>query len=99
VAEENERDILIMAIFMVTRNDVLVGADELGISREQITDDVVEHVKEEVSQEMGKWRQAVKNLVKETIKDEVIRCPLGMACSGSCAFKLVGECEVLKEVG
>lgn len=99
MAEENERDILVMAIFMVTRNDVLVCADELGVSREQITDDVVEQVKEEVSQEIGKWREAVKDMVKETIEDEVIRCPLGMACSGSCAFKLVGECKLLKEVG
>ncbi len=99
MAEESERDILVMAVFMVGGNDVLVGADELGVSREKITGDVLERVKEEISQEIGKWGQAIKDMVKETIVDVVIRCPIGMACSPSCAFKQAGECELLKEVG
>ena len=72
MAEENEQDILVMAIFMVTRNDVLVCADELGVSREQITDDLVEQVKGEVSQEIGKWREAVKDMVSEAIEKRVL---------------------------
>ncbi len=72
MAEENEQDILVMAIFMVTRNDVLVCADELGVSREQITDDLVEQVKGEVSQEIGKWREAVKDMVSEAMEKRVL---------------------------
>ncbi|MFC1991715.1 hypothetical protein ACFLVC_03210 [Chloroflexota bacterium] len=72
MAEENEQDILVMAIFMVTKNDVLVCADELGVSREQITDDVVEQVKEEVSQRIGKWREVVKDMVSETVEKKVL---------------------------
>ncbi|MEE8413679.1 MAG: hypothetical protein V3R96_03920 [Dehalococcoidales bacterium] len=99
MAEENEQDILVMAIFMVTRNDVLICADELGVSREQITDDVVEGVKEEVSRRIGKWGEAVSKMVKETLGEKVRRCLLGMACSPSCAFRQAGGCELLKEVG
>ncbi len=72
MAEENEQDILVMAIFMVTKNDVLACADELGLSQEQITDDVVEQVKEEVGQGIGNWREAVRGMVRETIEKRVL---------------------------
>ncbi len=50
MAESDKKDILLMAILMVTRDDVLTSADELGIPEEQVTDDVIELVKERVSQ-------------------------------------------------
>ena len=93
MAENGKQDILVMAIFMVTRGDVLDCANDVGIPEEQITDDVIELVKEKVSQGLGDWRGVVKSMVKEAIK-----CPLGLVCSPSCAFRQIGECALSREV-
>ena len=85
--ESNKEEIILMAIFTVTKDDVLACADELGMSQEQVTDDVIEMVKEKVSQGLGGWRAVVKGLVKEAIK-----CPLGLVCSPSCVWREAGEC-------
>ncbi len=95
--ESSKQDILVMAIFMVTRDDVLACANESGIPEEQLTDDVIELVKEKVSQGLSDWREVVKGMVKETISKEAvdreaIKCPLGMVCSPSCAWREVGGC-------
>ena len=87
MAESYKEDVILMAIFIVTKGDVLACADELGMSKEQITDDVMELVKEKVNQGLSSWRQVVKSMVKEAIK-----CPLGMVCSPSCAWWEVGKC-------
>ena len=87
MAEKGKQDILVMAMFIVTRGDVLTCAEELGMSKEQVTDDVIELVKEKVSQGLGSWREVIKGMVKEAIK-----CPLGLVCSPSCAFREVGGC-------
>ena len=50
MAESGTEDIILMAILMVTKDDVLACANELGMSKEQVTDDVIELVKEKVSQ-------------------------------------------------
>lgn len=92
MAESGKQDILVMALFMVTRDDVLACANELGIPEEQVTDDVIELVKEKISQGLGDWREIVKGIVKETIKKDDIKCPLGLVCSPSCAFREVGKC-------
>jgi len=92
MAESGKQDILVMALFMVTRDDVLACANELGIPEEQVTDDVIELVKEKVSQGLGDWREIVKSMVKEAIKKDDIKCPLGLVCSPCCAFREVGEC-------
>ena len=76
-----------MAVFTVTKGDVLACAHELGIPEEQVTDDLIELVKEKVSQGLGDWREVVKGMVKEAI-----RCPLGLVCSPSCAWRELGEC-------
>jgi len=104
MAESSEKNILIMAIFMVTRDDVLACADELGMSQEQITDDVIEQVKEKVSHGLDGWRVVIKDMVKETISqgtivEEAIGCPLDMACSPACAWREVGQCLLPTEVG
>ena len=87
MAEKDKQDILVMAMFMVTRDDVLTCAEELGMSKEQVTDDVIELVKEKVSQGLGSWREVIEGIVKEAIK-----CPLGLVCSPSCAWREVGGC-------
>jgi len=70
----------------------LTCADELGMSKEQITDDVMEMVKGEVSQGLGDWANAIKDMVKETIKNGAVNCPLGLVCSPSCTWQEVGGC-------
>ncbi len=87
MAENSKKDILLMAVLTVTRDDILAGANELGIAEEQVTDDVIELVKRRVSQDLSHWREVVKSLVKDAIK-----CPLGLACSSSCAWQEVGKC-------
>jgi len=90
--EKGKQDILIMAFFVVTRDDVLTCAEELGMSKEQVTDDVIRLVKEKVSQDLGSWREVVKDMVKKAIE-----CPLGLVCSPSCAWQEVCGCISPKE--
>ena len=87
MAENNMENILLMAILMVTRDDVMTCADELGMPKEQVTDDLIELVKGKVGQSLGCWREVVKDIVKEAMS-----CPLGLVCSPSCAWRGVGEC-------
>ncbi len=87
MAENNNERVLLMAILVVTRDDVLTCANELGIPEEQVTDDVIELVKERVSQGLGGWREIIKSMVKEAIK-----CPLGLVCFPTCAWREAGEC-------
>ena len=97
MAESGKEDIILMAIFAVTKGDILACANELGISEEQVTDEVIELVKEKVSQGLGDWREVIKGIAKETIKEETIKeeaikCPLGLVCSPSCTWREVGKC-------
>ncbi len=92
MTESSKQDILVMALFVVTRDSILSYANELGIPEEQVTDDVIELVKEKVSQDLGDWRDGVRGIVKEAIEKKTIKCPLGLVCSPSCAFGQVGEC-------
>ncbi|MFC2015040.1 hypothetical protein ACFLUP_03510 [Chloroflexota bacterium] len=72
MVEETGQDILVMAIHIVTKNDVLVCADELGVCQEQITDEMIEEVKEDVSQRIGQLREKVKDTVRESIEEQVL---------------------------
>ncbi len=92
MAESSKEDILVMAILKVTKNDVLAGSNELGIPKEQVTDDVIELVKEKVSQVLIHWPEVIEDIVKEALKKEAIECPLSLLCSPSCAWREVGEC-------
>ncbi len=98
MAESDKGSILLMAVLMVTRDDVLAGANELGIPEEQVTNDVIELVKERVSQGLDGWRAVIKEMVKDAIEKGAIRCPLGLVCSPSCAWRGVGQCISLREV-
>ncbi len=84
MAESSEKGVLLMAVFMLTRDDIRACANELGMPEEQLSDDVIELVKEKVSQGLGDWRELIKGVVKEAIK-----CPLDLACSPSCAWREV----------
>ena len=87
MTESGKEDIIVMAIFMVTKDDVLACANELGMTKEQVTDEVIELVKKEVSRGLHEWREVVKGIIKEAIK-----CPLGLVCSPSCVWREVGKC-------
>jgi len=84
VAEGDKKAIIRMAILAVTRDNVLAGVNKLGIPEEQVTDDVIELVKRKVIQNLGDWREIVREMVKDTIRKGSVRCPLGLVCSRSC---------------
>ena len=89
--ENPTEGIILIAIFMVTREDVLDCANEMGMSEEQVTEDVIEMVREKVKQGLRDQREVVKSIVKEAIK-----CPLGLVCSPSCPWREVGGCTFSK---
>jgi len=70
-------------IFILTKDEVLACANELGISKEQLTDDVIELVK----MRLRSWSEVVKSALKEAIQ-----CPLGLVCYPSCAWWKYGKC-------
>ena len=88
VSKGSERDI----IFMLTKGDILACANELGISKEQVTDDVIELVKSKVNLEFSRWPEIVKSLLKEATK-----CPLGLVCYPSCFWWNGGRCTFPRE--
>lgn len=92
MVEDTKQETLVMALFMVTKNSILSWASELGIPEEQVTDNLIELVKEKVSQSFDCWQESIKDTVKETIKKKTTSCPLGLFCSPYCAFRQVGEC-------
>ena len=90
--ESDRDDILVMAVFMVTRDDVRDCAHESEIPEEQISDRVIELVKQKVSRSVGAWRELVKDMVKEAVKEDALGCPLGLVCSAACAWREIGGC-------
>ena len=98
MAESNKQDVILMAILAVTKDDVLAGANELGIPEEQVTDDVIQLVKEKLGQSLHNWRKTIQDMVKEVIEKESLKCPLGMVCSTCCIWSEVGECTLSREV-
>ena len=103
MSERSKKDVLVMALFVVTKDSVFSCADEMGIPREQITDDIIEVVRLKVSEILGSWREVVKSMVKETIEKETAdketnQCPLGIVCSPSCPYKEIGECTLSRKI-
>ena len=94
MSESSKQDILVMALFVVTKDVVLSCADEMGIPEEQVTDELMELIKQKVSQGLDGWRDGVMDIVQETIEKKTIKCPLGMVCVPSCAFRQAGECSL-----
>ena len=79
-------------IFMLTKDEVLDCALELGISKERMIDDVVEIVKRRLNLEFRHWPEVVKSLLEEATK-----CPLKLVCYPSCFWWKNGSCTFHKE--
>ncbi len=89
MAKNVEEDNLFMVIFRVTKKDVLAWANELGIPLGQVTDDVVQMLKQKIQQDAASWQELFECMLKEAIK-----CPLDMVCLPSCPWREVGECKL-----
>ena len=74
-------------IFMLTKHDVLVCANELGISQKRVTDDVIELVKRRISLSFSNCPEVVKSALTEAVE-----CPLGLVCYPSCFWWKDGKC-------
>jgi len=79
-------------IFMLTKDEVLACAHELGTSEEQVTDDVVKLVKSRINLEFRHWPEIVKGLLTEATK-----CPLSLVCYPSCFWWKDGRCTLPRE--
>ena len=55
-------------IFCITKNDVMQCAERLGISKEAITDDVLEQVKDGVSWGLECWSEVVEEALNMALK-------------------------------
>jgi hypothetical protein len=101
--DSNKEDILVMALFVVTRETVLACAGEMGKGESAITADIYDEIKGKVGNVLGNWRKEVKKIIKETIGtkpqgDTGRICPLGMDCTSSCVFGQAGNCGVWEEL-
>ena len=56
-------------IYRLTKAEVLAGANQLGISEERVTDDVVMLVKIRVSLGLLNWPEVAKSTLRESIGD------------------------------
>ena len=93
MAESSREDILLMAVFTVTRDDVLNCADELGLPREKVTDNVTETLKEKINKGLDDLQRVVEDTVKGAIE-----CPLELDCYPSCAWWKSGKCVFSKRL-
>ncbi len=74
-------------IFKLTEAEVPACVNELGISNEPVTDDVIELVKGRVRLAFGNWPEVVKSVLSEACK-----CPLKLVCYPSCFWWQDGKC-------
>ena len=58
-------------IFILTKEDVIGEAKEMGIPEEAITDDVLYQVKKGVEWGLECWTDVVKTAIKEALEKEV----------------------------
>lgn len=79
--------------FMLTKDEVLACAKELGIPVEQITDEVIELVKNRLHQEFRHWPEIIKDVLTQATK-----CPLGLVCFPSCSWWKEGKCIFPREI-
>jgi len=79
---------------MLTKHDVLVYANELGIPQERVTDEVIEQVKRRISLSFSNWSEVVKSVLTEAVK-----CPLELVCYPSCFWWKDGKCTFPRKKG
>jgi len=87
--EKNQED----AIFKLTGDQVLAIARELGITEEQLTDEVMEIVRDRINLEFRNWPQ----IIKETLT-QATQCPLGLVCFPSCCWWKEGRCTFPRKI-
>jgi hypothetical protein len=56
-------------IFILTREDVVACAEQMGIPKETMTDDVIHQVKKGVEFGLECWTDVVKTAIKEALDD------------------------------
>ena len=56
-------------IYRLTKDEILAGANQLGISEEKITDNVVMLVKIRVSLGLRNWPEVAKSTFRESTRD------------------------------
>ena len=56
-------------VFLLTREDVIACAKEMGIPKEAITDDVFYKVKKGMESAWEGWPEVVKGAISEALKD------------------------------
>jgi len=81
--KKKDRDI----IFILTKDEVLDCARELGIAEERVTDEVLELIKDKLNLEFGRWPEIVKEILTKAVQ-----CPLGLKCFPSCCWWKEGRC-------
>lgn len=90
--EESAQDILVMAILMVTVDDVLGCALQEGLAEDDITTDLLLRVKEKVTVRLAEWRGTAREMVHDIVRSEIGKCPLGMTCTPDCRYRDIGQC-------
>ena len=55
-------------VFILTKEDVLGEADEMGIPQESITDDMIAQVRKGVDWGLGCWPEVVKDAINMALK-------------------------------
>jgi hypothetical protein len=78
--------------FILTKDEVLACAKELGMPTEQVTDEVIELVKSRLNREFRHWPEIIKDVLTQATK-----CPLGLVCFPSCFWWKEGKCTFPRE--
>ena len=87
-------------VFILTKEDILACAMELGIAEEQINKDIIESARTRIRLELCHWPEIFKAALREAI-----RYPLELDCypsrawwqGGKCAFSKQGKNEIKEE--
>ena len=79
-------------VFILTKEDILACAMELGIAEEQINKDIIESVRTRIRLELCHWPEIAK-----TAFNEAIKCPVGLDCYPSCTWWQDGKCAFSKQ--
>jgi hypothetical protein len=87
------------ALFLLTKNIINECADDLGLSEDMITDDVIEAIRDRTEDIFATWRESLKNVIRDTIGHEIARsskdeCPLHLTCSAACPYMQIGGCRL-----
>jgi len=83
VSQNTREDI----VFIVTWDDVLACAHQMGIPQAQLTEEVLQRVKDSINAALSHWPEVVKRAL-----GRAENCPLDMICYPSCFWWQNGSC-------